>query len=414
MSLPSTPTTCAAVTAALTEESGRFGPEIYSKSAWKSPIIRLQGSTRGAWTDGMGDVHNHLTYQRSFPTSVTSSSWTNISPSDGDAANACIPPIVNVGFAQKTRTSRLRHVAVETPYFCIEDIRNRFQFRDQLSKHVNALTDVSWWVWAERQTADYVDVCEHNITINQTSGIVDNGGSGYSVAAPANAQLEQGHLEDIALVVLREGGDMAPSVDVDTGAPLIELIIGKETSDNLFRNNPELLTSLRYAEMGAGMDASFLPNGFPKKRKAFGSFTHNINLYPRRFNIVGGAYVQVPTWAANAVTIGNASDLNPNWKTAEFEETILWMPNVYKEKVPAPLGEVSPGWKFNPTSYMGNFEAVNIRERVCNPDGTMIFWRAKFASAAEPIKPEVGVSILHARCGYNNRSVRCNYDTVYA
>ena len=63
---------------------------------------------------------------------------------------------------------------------------------------------------------------------------------------------------------------------------------------------------------------------------------------------------------------------------------------------------------------MGNFEAVNIRERVCNPDGTMIFWRAKFASAAEPIKPEVGVSILHARCGYNNRSVRCNYDTVYA
>lgn len=409
MALPSTATTCAAVTAALTEETGRYGPEIYSKSAWRKPIIRLQGMTRKPWTDGLGDIHNHLTYQRSFPTVATAGLWTNISPSDGDATNACTPPKLAMTFAQKARTSRLRHFAVESPYFCIADIRNRFEFQQQLTKHVDVLTDISWWVWAERYTADYVDTCEHNVTISQGAGIYDNGGSGYSVAAPANAQLTQGHLDELSLTVLREGADQAPAIDVDTGAPVIELIIGKETSDNLFRNTPELRDDLRYAEMGKGMDASFLPTNFAKKRRCFGGFIHNIDLYPRRFSIVGGAYVQVPTWATEAVTIGNASNLNPDWKTAPYEETILWMPNVYVSKVPKTLGEVSPGWKFDPRDYMGTFEAVNIRERVCNVDGTNIFWRAVFSDAAEPVKPEIGVSILHARCGYATPSVRCGY-----
>lgn len=411
VALPSTPAFCQAVTAALTEESGRFGPEIYSKSAYKKPIIRLQTMTRGPWMNGMGDVHNHLTYQRSFPTSATAGLWTNIAPSDGDSVNACTPPILNVGFAQKTRTSRLRHLAVESPYFCIEDIRNKFQFSEQLGKHNDVLTDISWWIWAERYTQDFVDIAEHNITINATGGIHDNGGSGYSVAVPGNAQLEQYQLEDIALTILREGPDTAPAVDADTGAPLVELIIGKETSDNLLRNNPELRTDLRYALMGKGMDAEFLPNGFQTKRRNFGGFVHNIDLYPRRFDIVDGAYVQVPTWAGEAVTIGTASNLNPDWKTAPYEETLLWMPRVYKALVPNPLGEVANGWKFKPTSYMGEFRAVNIPERVCNPDETNIFWRAKFASAAEPVHPEYGISILHARCSYPVRTVSCNYDS---
>lgn len=414
MALPSTPTECFAVTAALTEESGRFGPKIYSKSAWRKPIIRLQSMTRGQWTDGMGDVHNHLTYQRSFPTVATAGLWENVAPSDGDAENACTPPKLSIGFAQKTRTSRLRHFAVETPYFCIEDIRNRFQFAEQLNKHTNILTDVSWWVWADRYTEDYVSTCEHNVTINQgANGIYDNGGSGYSVAFPPNAQLEQTHLEELALTILREGADEAPAVDVDTQEPVLELIIGKETSDNLFRNNTRLRDDLRYAQMGAGMNADFLPSNFPRKRKVFGGFVHNIDLYPRRFDIVDGAYVEVPVWDAQAVTIGNASNINPDWLTAPYEETIIWMPNVVKQLVPSPLPNPAPGWKFNPIDYMGNFRAVNILERTCNVDGTNIFWRAIFTSAAEPIKPECGVSILHRRCGYPQRGVFCDYDRYY-
>lgn len=413
MALPSTPTTCFAVTAALSEETGRFGPQIYSKSAYKAPIIRMQSMTRGPWTDAMGDIHNHLTYQRGFPTQTTANLWTNVTPSDGDANNACTPPKIGITFAQKTRTSRLRHFAVESPYFCIEDIRNRVMFEKQLAKHRDILTDISWWVWYQRMTTDYVDTCEHNLTINQAAGIVDNGGNGYSVVSPGNAQLEQSHLDDIYLSIIREGPEEAPAVDLDTGAPVIELIVGKETSDALLANNQTNLTNLRWAEMGRAMDTDFLPNQFPKKRRVYGNFVHNFNPYPRRFSIINGAYVEVPTWAANAVTIGNASDLNPDWKTATYEETIIWMPGVYRSMVPSTLTEPAPGWKFNPINYMGDFRAVNILDRTCNVDGTNIFWRAIFSDAAEPVHPEYGYSIIHARCNAPKRFVACNYDSYY-
>ena len=414
MSTLSISANCPAITAALATESGRFGPKIYSKSAYKDPIIRLQAMTRGPWTDGMGDVHNHLTYERSFPTSRTANQWVNIAPSDGDATNACQPPKLSVNFASRTRTSQLRHIAAETGYFCIGDIRNRVMFAEQLVKHRNILTDFSWWIWSERYTTDYYDIAAHNVTINQAAGgIYDNASNGYSATHPANAQLEQYHLDTLAQMIVREGPEDAPAVDLDTGGMVIELILGQEMSDALLRNNPNLRNDLRFAEMGKSMNSELLPDNFPRKRRNFGGFVHNIKAYPRRFAIVNGAYQEVPVWAGEAVTIGTASVINPDWLTAPTEEVILWMPAVYRSKVPAPLGEVSPGWKFNPVSYMGDFVPKNIPDRTCNPDGDQIFWRARFSDAAEPVKPEIGITVLAARCGYPTRGVPCNYEQAY-
>lgn len=413
MALPSTPTTCFAVTAALTAETGRYAPDIYSKSAWRRPIIRLQGATRGAWMNGMGDVINVLTYQRSFPNSSIAALRQNISPSNGDATNACTPPKAMITFGQQTRNMQLRHVALETPYFCIRDITNRFEFARQLQKHVDVLSDVSSWVWADMYTTDYVANVGHHITINQAAGgIVDNGASGYSVAQPGNARLEQSHLDNLLTIIAQEGGDSAPAMDVDTQEPIMELIIGKETSDNIFTNNPALRDSIRWATSGHGMnglDTYTLPVGFPTKRRHFGGFIHNIELYPRRFEINAGAYVETPVWLPEAKTIGFGMEINPDWRTATYEETIIWHPRVYRSLVPQTITEPSPGWKFNPVNYMGDFRAVNILERVCNPDGTNIFWRAIFSDAAEPIKPEIGISILHARCSVTQRGVNCYY-----
>lgn len=409
MALPSTPTTCFAVTAALTYETGRYQLPIYSKAAWKSPIIALQSQTRGQWTNALGLTHNNLTYQRSLPTQATADNWNAVALSNGDSVNACLPPILDVGFAQQTRTFGLRQLAVQTPYFCIEDIRDALSFEQQLKKHNDALSDVSWWVWRDRYYTDYYETSENNITINQAVGIFNNGGSGYSAANPANGALTYYHLEQLATdIILRQGGMDAPSRDIDTNQPVVELILGPEMSRNLLRANPDIRDDLRYATMGEGFNAPLLPSTYNKRRN-FGGFTHNIEVYPRRFNIVNGAYVEVPVWAADAVTIGNASNINPDWLTASTEEVVMWMPNVYRSLVPNTITNPAPGWQFNPVSNMGDFRAVNILERTCNPDGTMIFWRAIFRDAAEPIHPEVGVTILAARCPLPTTTVPCGY-----
>lgn len=403
-----TPEECNAITTAFATESGRFGPKIYSKSAYRDPIIRLQAMTRGVWTDGMGDIHSHLTYERGFPAVNTADLWEDIAASDDDN-DACSPPELLVESGSTTRTSRLRHLALNTEDFCINDIRNKFKFAEQLTKQRNILTDISWWVWSQRYTTDYVDIAAHNITVNQSAGLYDNGSNGYSAANPANAQLEQYHLESLRLIITRDGPEDAPSVEEDTGAPLVELIIGEEMSNNLFRNNPNLRNDMRYALMGHGLNADFLPPGYPRKRKSFGGFVHNIKTFPRRFNIVNGAYVEVQPWVSGAANIGVKSTVNPDWLTASTEEVILWYPGVYRSMVPAPLGEVAPGWAFKPVNYMGEFTIRNIIERTCNPDGDHLFWRARFADAAEPQNPDIGISVLAARCPVASQFVPCNY-----
>lgn len=404
-----TPTECQAVTAALTYETGRYQEPIYTLTAWRSPIIALTNQTRKPWTDGLGVSHNVLTYGRSFPTALTAGSWTNVTPSDGNNANACLPPVIDTGFAQTTRTTNLRHLAIETPYFCIEDIRNAMKFREQLDIHNRILADVSWWVWRDRYYTDYYTTAQHKISINQASGLLEDASAYPATGGGANGELQQYHLQQLALnYVIREGGMDAPARDMDTNAPVIELILSQEMSDHLIRNNPELRQDVRYAMMGEKWRSPLMPD-FYAKRRSFGGFTHNIEAYPRRFNIVNGVYVEVPVWDASTTTIGDESVINPDWLTAQAEEVIMWMPNVWYPQVPVNIAPPAPGWAFAAQTYMGQFTARNIPERECNPDENQIFWRARFASSATPINPRVGVAILAARCPYPLATYPCNY-----
>ena len=61
------PTNCFAVTNSLYQQSGLFGPGVFTRAARRRPIIRLQGSTRGAWAKGMGVQVGAMTFERMLP-----------------------------------------------------------------------------------------------------------------------------------------------------------------------------------------------------------------------------------------------------------------------------------------------------------------------------------------------------------
>src|SRR5882762_4951747 len=103
MATTSIPSNCAAVTNTLLIESGRFGPGIFARAARKRPIIRLMSGTRGAWMDGMGLSIAAVTFERSLP-HTSGGVWANVALSDGDAINACLPPVDTAGFGATTRT----------------------------------------------------------------------------------------------------------------------------------------------------------------------------------------------------------------------------------------------------------------------------------------------------------------------
>jgi hypothetical protein len=199
-----------------------------------------------------------------------------------------------------------------------------------------------------------------------------------------------GVLETIYLQVMREGPSVQ-GVDENTQAPVLEAIMSYEQYRLLLLQNPTLLSNVQYAWMGAKDDSPLLPGGIPKRRKLFGNYVISIDPYPRRFAFNGSAYVEIPVWTSANTTKGTLRNINPAWEAAPYEEIIIWTPDVFQSLAwNASPSTPAPGWKFDPINSMGEWSIRNILERECNPDGTMIFWRAIFGDATKTINPSVG------------------------
>jgi hypothetical protein len=390
---------CDAVENAFIQETNRISPEIFHKSAAMRPIVRLSGANRGLFPNGMGLTIQNLTWERSFSTDVADP-WETVVNSDGGSENACLPPVTTVGFGQTARTMTPKHRAIQTQEFCIRDILTDFQFVDALNSVKRNLVEITSWEWARKWTQDFVDTAGHNLTLQRGSsgGVTDNGSAGYSTTNLPTGHIDMGVLETIYLQVMREG----PSVqgtDENTGAPVLEAIMSYEQYRLLLLQNPTLLQNVQYAWMGAKDDSPLLPGGIPKRRKLFGNYVISIDPYPRRFAFTGGAYVEQAVWVSSSTTKGTKRDINPAWAAAPYEEVIIWTPDVFQSLAwNASPSTPAPGWKFDPLNSMGEWSIRNILEKTCNPDGTMLFWRAVFGDATRTINPSVGFSMLVLRC----------------
>lgn len=395
MATQAIPANCQAVTNSLVAESGRFGPDIFARAARKRPIIRLQSKTRGAWKDGMGVTINALTFERSFPDTL-GGVWAPVAVSDGDAVNACLPPKDTVKFGQTSRPVTPDHMAIDTDYFCIRDLQFDFQYATFLSKITRAFSDVSETVWANRYTSEYVRLAGHKLTLNNVAGVQDSS-TAYNTANLPTGRLSQGVLDGIYGDLWREGGDLASGLDESTNAPVFTLITSAENSANIVRGNEGFRQDVRFAYMGKGEMSPLVP-GLPTRRRNYGGFVHEIDPYPRKFTFSGGAYHEVFAFVKSATTKGYKWEQNPAYKAAPFIESIIWHEDNYQSLAANTVGNPAPGWNFTPQSWMGEFSPRNILDRTCNPDGTMIYFRALFADASMPQNPAVGYSILSLDC----------------
>jgi hypothetical protein len=407
LGLTAVPANCQAVTNSLLIESGRFGPGIFARAARTRPIIGLVNATAGAWMNGMGLTIGAVTFERSLPDTLDGV-WADMALSDGSSNNSCLPPADHVGFGATNRNYTPQHMAINTDYFCIRDIQFDWQYEEMIRKITQAFGDISQWVWASKFTRDYVNNSGHHLTLDTTHGEQDDNTTWtgtaiqYNTTNPPTARLSQRVLDDIYSVLWREGADLASGIDTNTEEPVFDVILSTEQSRNVIHSDPTLAADNRYAFMGSKDDPnSPLRIGLPTKRRQYGGFFHTIDPYPRKFTLTGGVYVQVAPFVQSATTKGNKWELNPAYKAAPYEEVIVYHRNVYQNLSVNTITNPAPGWNFDARTWMGEFSPRNILDRTCNPDGTMIFWRALFASAAKPLNPAVGYSILVKSCPQN-------------
>lgn len=379
--------------------------------------------------------------------------------STSSAGNVNTPLFANVEFGQKLRTYDLRRVALESPNISLEDLRYPVRRKEQLSQIMNILTEQTAMVWTQRYQDEYVRLSENLVTPTGTGGSAalttvsnTNGSTSFSPLNDATSKLTQGILRRLYMRLLRDGAGSSAQ-GKENGAPVFNLITSAETSEDIIKLNADIRSDFRYSKP----NELLAPLGV---ERSYGGFYHIIDPYPPRYsrlnvlasNHAAGVYTvasghgievgdtvtvasndlatnrgnfavtattattitlaSTPGSAANndrllswkrvypftrsASTKGFKYDINSDYLAAAYEDSIILINEVYHSVVPKPLGSMG-GMSFDPQSYRGDFKWKNIIDRETNPDGTVGYFRALFASGSKPVRPEWGYVIRHKR-----------------
>ncbi len=387
-----TDASCTAINTAIIRETGRISQEIYDRIVPSSPWIAM--TPRDDWPDQMGLVQTNMLFERMLPAD-DAEVWADVAVSDGNTNN-CLPPTEIIKWGQTLRTWRLQKIAKETEEFCIEDLRSAFQLAKVLGNFTNGLRTVTRWVWENRNRNEWIALAGHKVTeLGQANFNID--ATTFDATTPPTSRLTWGTLERVYANLAREG---VFGVGFNgRGAPVMALLTDENTERDLIRQDPDLRSDFRYSFMGTGTDNPLL-SPFFATGYSYNGFKVMADLFPQRFEIVNNAYVRVqPYKTAAATTSGYKRDLNPAYVNATYQVSVVHVPEVYTQRIPAPISSPGGDFRFEPVNYMGDFRWVmDAPGSKCNPDGTIGRFRAVFASASEPVHPEYGYAIMHKNC----------------
>lgn len=336
----------------------------------------------------MGETISVLTYERSVPTSAEPT-WSDVAVVDGAEGGACLPSATKVSIASTTRNYNLKRRVLEGPDFCAEEFRTVFSLGDQLNSIMGVLSEYSRTEWDIRDRHEYFRLCKRKVVAGATPAESNTSATTYP-AFCASSILTQGLLDRLKLKLIRDGA-AASAMGKDNGAPVLTLVTSAEASDRLIRDNADIRQDLRWGQ----------PNELLRSigvERSFRGFFHVIDAFPRRFTCAAGVYTEVAAFSTTAATKGNKTEVNPSYETATHEESFIFDPEVFHQLVPEPVVKPAADFRFDPISYMGSWKVQNIPDRVCNPDGNILYHRGILAAGSKPVHPERGVAIVHLRC----------------
>jgi hypothetical protein len=385
---------CDAVRDALFRLSGQYGNKIYGKGFTYGPWVA--GTPRGTWEDGLGITLNNLIWERTLPTDA-GDEWVDANPSNFSTIDNCNVTPETLHWGQTSRAFRVQKRHLQTEEICFEDLRTSFQYEAFMGKLQQSLNAVGDFVWDSRDRDEYIRLSDHKVT---ETDVLDLDATSFTAANPPTRRLTWGTLESIydyldGEGVLDAGG--AVGMSNKSGRPIIDLYSDANTIRDLIRQDPELREDFRFAYEGSGINSPLLQmRGSAMTYNGYRTVQDN---KVKRYDIVGGQIVYRPKYlpAVQNATVGWTQAQNPQWRYAKYQISVVHIPAVYMQRVQATKGPIA-GMPFNPVSFMGDFEFLVIRDKVCNPKGNKGFFDAYFGSASEPGLTHLGFAIAHLNC----------------
>lgn len=394
----------------LVHESGRITFDIYKREQYSSPWIALPKKV--AFPEGMGETIDNIMWER--PYVATENAWGAMSINDG-TGNTCIPPVDNVLFSQTLRRTSLYHKAVHSPKFCVTDLLYAGKREAQMRAVEWGLGDMVRLYWIKWNRDGFTRWANKYVAASGMPHTDESDGLTFPPVA-ATSRLTNGILDYFSTLLLGEQG-AKHALSIQNGRPVYGLITDQLTSRSLIRDNDAIREDFRYGKP----EALLGPLGVSH---TYNGYVHMMDEAPPRFNF-NPALVETPTddddtdpWVPVEPYVLDTTDptstkkiVNPDWLTAEYQDSYIYVKDAYQLRVPGSITGVSRA-QFDPQRYMGDFKwqnVINLDESsdAYNPDGKIGRFRGVMASGVEPINPHVMFVIRHKVCPLDYGFVGC-------
>ena len=397
----------------LQEEAGRLTGIIDQLVTPSSPW--LSQVRKKTWKGQIGHTITNIRWERSFPT--TELAWTQyVTATNGDpaASSICLPATEATVFASTARTTNLAGKAIESPDFCVEDLRVKWKRDEQLGNITRTLEQQTKEYMLRRNRMAYAAACESKIiptatgfsTENEASVLnevtsINHGDAIFSDEIPASI-MTQSMLDSIHIDLDRENAGTAGTAQ-SMGGWVYKLCTSAEHSSYIRKGNASIREDFRNSG-----HADVLLKGLGINH-TYGGYAHVIDPQPRRFTKVEtGDALYVDTVSADGIfrfassmngwieerAYDAAGAIRSAYKNASYEMGAIIVTSVLDCLVPAPLTSVGRA-NFKAQNYSGEYKFNNIEDRVINPDGTLGYFRGKIVNGYQTRHPERGVVFIH-------------------
>ena len=400
---------CANVLESLRLATESLAKDVYRKASHRS--IWLDAMPKGTYPVGTGVVQTTFKIESSEPAVNDDGSgvgaWEEVAAGlFDDNQQLCSKTFVDAEWGMTESTFAVERQMLQGPVVCSDSWVFQHQpdrflrgYVEEIGKHAKRVLEDklqnTYMKLANKVTVSG-DAAEGDeaIAIDSTNDRLSN------VSGLATTEtLEQGHLDLLAVRLIEDGateGDSNGYITFGETGPLFPLIIGMEASNKLAKESSAagLRDDLRYGD----------PADLLKRigaTRVLGNFRHIINTLPPRFNITDGKYERVNAYGtADAASKGKKSVLQTGYRNATYEAAIVLNPAVYKALIVPPkmsAGGMSTGIQ----NWVGDWKFVvggnKISSDCVDPLESMGRHYAQYVMAFEPVFPEHGAVILHAR-----------------
>lgn len=357
-------------------------------SPWNSQMIMT-----GEWTDGVGDSGRIATFGATDPRAK----WMNINLA---STSNQIPITVNDTGATEYSYSRFI-TRLSSQKLDVLRMRQSWQAKQQAENAVKQLVRAVGNTWSRFYRQSYISIASYKL-IPTKAGVVGLDVMSNDIISMPEVKPEAALNDDLMnqawQLLINEGAGESAAL-MDQGSPVFLAYTSKDTVDFILRHNEVIRKDWNFAEAAEGKDATLLRQlGVKWTYKGFTYIVDNMN--PRYTfddtQPAGLKWVEVPQYIKVETTVGNRYVPNPAYMNAPYEDTIIFVKDVYKSLVPRPVSAYGQA-KWDPVTYAGELVWVNNKDNGDNYMGTQGMFIATLSAAPMPVFPRHGVVIRHIR-----------------